>query len=342
MATVISTPAPPETTSLARRILVCLDRSRFSEVCVPYAVSLAKAFGSTITLVHVMQHHQAPERQPSGDALGWELSRQEARAYLERLEKEVSQALGQPVEVKLEQGHPAERIVDLAQQLGAGLTLIGSHGESGITPWSLGSTVQQILSVTRGSVLIVHSSSQPPAEVSFKRVLVPLDGSLRAESVVPAAARLASIAGGELLLVHVVHEPLPTSSLYSPADLELARTLAAHLEASAGRYLQRAQEQLAHAVTAVRTRVVRHSNERQCLLDLSLHERPDLIILAAHGSACDPSRSFGSVATYLLSHSRVPLLVLQDLPESGAEQGEPVEGGFTPRFMRASYAPENA
>jgi len=135
------------------RILACLDRSTFSEVCVPYAVALAKTFGSAITLVHVMYSHSEHAGLRTHDALSWEIARQEAQGYLERLGQEASAALGRPVDVRLEQGHPAERIVDLAHEIGADLTVLGSHGEGGMTSWTLGTTVQQLLVVARTSVL---------------------------------------------------------------------------------------------------------------------------------------------------------------------------------------------
>lgn len=308
----------------------------------PYAVSLAKTLGSSIALVHVMQPHHEHAGPQTNDALGWEISRQEARAYLERMEREATQALGQPVDVRLEQGHPAERIVELARELGADLTVLGSHGETGATPWNLGSTVQQVLAVARGSVFIVHSSSVAAGVVSPKRILVPLDGSLRTESVLPTAARLAGGYGAELLLVHVVQEPLTTSVLCAGEDLELARTLAAHLESSAKRYLEQLQQALAHDGASVRTLVVQHTNERQCLLEISQRENSDLILLSAHGSACSAAQSFGSVTAYLLTHSMVPLLVLQDLPEYEAHRVQNVDAQLaSPPPWRANYTSEN-
>lgn len=328
----------PEAEPHRRHILVCLDRSSFSEVCIPYAMSLAKTFGSTLTLVHVMQSRHEHTGPQTNDALGWEISRQEARGYLERVEKEVSRALGRSVDVRLEQGRPAERIVDLAREIDADLTVVGSRGEGGAPAWNLGSTAQRVLMLARGSVFIAHSSSMTPTAVSTKRILVPLDGSLRTESVLPATARLASAQGAEILLVHVVQEPLLTALLGAGEDMELARKLAARLEFRAKRYLEHLQQQLAHQGASVRTIVARHANEYQCLLEISEKEQTDLIVLSAHGSGCNSGQSFGSVTAYLLTHSSVPLLVLQDLPEHQVAQEATAECG--PPSLRASYAPE--
>jgi len=308
----------------------------------PYAVSLATTFGSALTLVRVMQPPHEHGHEHAGpqvtDALGWEISRQEARGYLERLQREATTSLGRPVEIRLEQGHPAERIVDLAREIGADLTVLGSHGEGGVTAWNLGSTVQQVLAVARGSVFVAHSSSVAPTVVSPQRILVPLDGSLRTESVLPTAARIAGAYGAELLLVHVVQEPLP-SSVLNAEDLELARKLAARLESGAKRYLARLRDRLTREVGSVRTLAVRHANERQCLLEIAQKERSDLIVLSAHGSACDPTRCFGSVTADLLRNSIVPVLVLQDLPERELQAAHDAGDELAPP-LRASFPPQ--
>ena len=322
----------------AFRMLVCLDRSSFSEVCLPYAISIARTFGSDITLVYVMQPRNGGGGPHTTDALGWEISRQDARAYLERIGLETTRAVGRPVDIRLEQGHPAERIVGLARELGADLTVLGSHGDGGVTAWNLGITVQQVLAMTRGSVFIARSSPVAPSVVIPKRILVPLDGSLRTESVLPTVARIARAYGTEILLVHVVQAPIASSVLRAGAELELAKDLAAQLESSARRYLQSVRDRLAHEAPAVRTLVVRHPNERQGLLEVAQQEHTDLVVLSAHGAACDPAQSFGSVTAHLLTHSLVPLLVLQDLPYQVERPN-----GFADQLappLRASYSPE--
>ncbi len=338
MAALAPRSRPPGPEHPARRILVCLDRSAVSEVCVPHAVSFAKTFGSELTLAHVMQPRHDNCGPPTSDALGWEISRQEARAYLERLEKEVAQALGRPVDVRLEQGRPDERIVDLATEVSADLIVLGSRGEGGGAAHALGSTVLQVLATARTSLFIAHAGSAASAAATPKRILVPLDGSPRSESVLPAAARLASAYGAEMLLVHVVQEPLPTALLPGVEEMGLAQKLAGLLESGARRYLDRLQKQLAYEVSSVRTLVLRHASAPQCLLELSQKEQVDLIVLSAHGSACDSSRSFGSVTASLLTHTTVPLLTLQDLPESQSRSTQGVDATLATPSPRASYA----
>lgn len=326
-----------------RHVLVCLDRSPFSEVCLPYAISISKAFGSALTLLHVLEaQHEAsgPRSGPrSTDAVGWELSRREGREFLDRMQRQATELSQQPVDVRLEQGQPAERITALARELGADLTVLGSHGEGGVAAWNLGSTVQQVLAVARGSVLVARSATPAPSVVSPKRILVPLDGSPRTESVLPTAARFASAHGAELLLVHVVNEPQLTGVLRAPEDVELARELATRLEARAQRYLDHIRDQLAREGASVRAQVIRRTDGHQVLLELAQKEQIDLVILSAHGATCNAARPFGSVTAHLLAHSAVPLLVLQDLPEPELERAADVVEEEVAPPLRASFAP---
>lgn len=326
-----------------RRVLVCLDRSPFSEVCLPYALCISKTFGSAITLLHVLesQHERSgPRSGPhSTDAVGWEISRREANEYLERVERRATELSGQRVDVRLEQGQPAERITALARELGANLTVLGSHGEGGVAAWNLGSTVQQVLAVARGSVLVARSISPAPTAVSPRRILVPLDGSLRTESVLPTAARIAKAHGAELVLVHVVEEPQPTAVLVAPEDLSLARELATRLESHAREYLDHIRDQLAKEGSSVRSVVIRRVDRHQALLEIAQREEVGLVVLSAHGATCNAARPFGSVTTHLLAHSVVPLLVLQDLPEPELRAaGDVVDQEVAPP-LRASFAP---
>jgi nucleotide-binding universal stress UspA family protein len=329
-----TTPIPRGARNM-RRILVCLDRSTYSEACLPHAISVAKVFGSSVTLLYVQ-----PAQEHSGvritDPVDWEVSRREASAYLDPLAKNVSETWGLSVDSRVEQGRPAERITAIAREIGADLTVIASHGEGGVAAWNLGSTAQQVLTVSRGSVLIARSALPSPSVITPQHILVPLDGSLRTESVLPTAVRIADSHGAELLLAHVVAEPLPTAVLHA-GDLDLARDLAARLESRAKRYLDQLRARLPQEAR-VRTLVTRHADERQSLLEIARQEQIDLILLSAHGSVCNPTRPFGSVTHHLLAHSTVPILVLQDLSEPELEPADHDDEQAAPP-LRASYPP---
>jgi len=326
-------PLPRESDAI-RRILVCVDHSHLSESCLQLAVAVSKSLGSAITLLYVMQPAVDRSGLHPADAVEWEIARQEASAYLERLEKDGTRASGRQVGTRLEQGHPAERITAVARELDADLTVLGSQGEHGVAAWNLGSTVLQVLAVTRGSVLIARPTSSATSDVSPKRILVPLDGSRRTECVLPTAVRIARENHAELLLALAVREPTATAILRAPEDLAIAEDLARRIEVGGKRYLEDLRGQLVREGAIVRTLVLRSTDDKQALLELSEKEGSDLIIASAHGSTCNPKVTFGGVTAYLLTHARASLLVLQDLRDSEL-RGKTSEPPAPP--LRASY-----
>lgn len=338
MKTASSPKHASESQSRRHQILACVDLSPFTEVCLPYAISLARALQSNLTLIHVMQPRHEYPGWGHISAMDWEIDRQQARRHLERLEEEAAQALGRSVDVRLEQGHPAERIVEVEREIHADLTVLGSHGESGVTAWGVGSTVNQVLAVSHGSIFIAHAASPAPSARSPERIIVPLDGSQRTECVLPTATRIARAYRAELILVHVIQEQVPTAVLHASEDLELARQLASHLEVSAKTYLEGLRAGLVRDGTVVRTVVVRHVSQRRAIIQVAKHEHADFIVVAAHGAECDGDCTHGSVTEYLLTHSVVPVLMLQD--RADAEMPRIDFGEVVAPPLRASYLPE--
>ncbi|HEX7601706.1 MAG TPA: universal stress protein [Polyangiaceae bacterium] len=145
----------------------------------------------------------------------------------------------------------------------------------------------------------------------IRHILACLDGSPQSEVSMPYAVFLARTFGARLTLLYVMQPPVDRSGALTT-------------------------DALAWEIS-VRSLVVRHADERRSLLEISQREGIDLVVLSAHGSTSNPARTFGSVATHLLSHSMVPLLVLQDLPESERrhvpEEGELAEESRLPPSM---------
>ncbi len=71
-----------------REILVCVDRSPYSEICVKQAVTIARCLGGSITVVYVMSGARNHAGQAT-DAVQWEIARQETDAYLGELQANV-------------------------------------------------------------------------------------------------------------------------------------------------------------------------------------------------------------------------------------------------------------
>jgi nucleotide-binding universal stress UspA family protein len=308
--------APPSHAAGAaavRHVLVCLDRSPFSDSCLRQARFIAEAFGAKVTLLHVMPSSQGKSEASRADALEWQIGKREMAQYLADTRDSLGPFPGEVV-TELTQGHPAEQIVVMAREIGADLTILSSRGESGEDGCELGSTAQHVFALAPGSVLLAQPTGS--AHVPPRRFVVALDGSTRSECVLPLVAELARHNGAEVLLVHVVSDPTPTAVLSDADDMRLAHSLASRVQANAERYLSRVRARLLREVPLVKTLVLLRAEERQALLDVAAREGADMVILTAHGSTCNAERTFGSVASYLLAHAQLPLFVFQDIPRT--------------------------
>ncbi len=328
--------APPEANGVRsggafRRVLVCLDRSEAAASTLPLATYLAQVDGASLTLLHVLESRaDAAEVRPT-DALDWEIAREEAHTYLERA-SQPPRTSGVPTEPVVVEGSAAHRVTSLALELDADLIVLSTHGKGGVDAWRLGSTVQKVLALVHGSVLIVPAASHEPVpSVPPKRIFVPLDGSLRSECALPTAVRLARAADAEIVLVHVVREPLRTEILCTNEDLALARQLVSRQSTRADEYLQTLKSRLSS--DAVRSRVVvsRATDHLDKLVNLVTAEEADLVVLSAHGASCNSQCQFGNVASHFLAHSGAPVLVIQDLPAQRRSTPPPPATPLIPR-----------
>ncbi len=296
-----------------RRVMVCLDLSPRAEVGIPFAGFMAHALHAELTLLHVLPW-QADTDPASVDVLGWEISRREAEGYLTRIRDRVAAGDLPPESIRSElaQGQPAERVLSLERELQTDLTVLARRGEGGNTGWNLGATAQRVLMNASGSVLIVPSNGPAPA-VPPARILVPLDGSQRAESVLPLVIEAAAEQDAEVFLVHVVSEPRRSGVLTDGDDLRVARDLATRLQAAAETYLAGVRERILGGLERVQLRVLRRADTREALLDLARDEKIELLVLSAHGITCNGDHPFGSVTSHALAHATLPVLVVQDI-----------------------------
>lgn len=144
----------------------------------------------------------------------------------------------------------------------------------------------------------------------FQRLLIPLDGSTRAERAIPVAARLAHASGGSVILVRVVSK---SSGLW-PSVAE--RTTLAHRVLAAD--LAEAERYLAGIATSPelegvpKESAVRFGPTVSTILAVADSSQADLIAMCSHGYTGIRRRIMGSVAQKLAREGSVPVLVLRE------------------------------
>ena len=145
----------------------------------------------------------------------------------------------------------------------------------------------------------------------FKRILVPLDGSERAEQAIPVAARVARASGGTVILVQVAPFPadyqaekkLPVE-VYSESVMEEVKALPMA-------YLEHASKMAELVGVRTETRV-NYGEVAPSILAMVETLAVDLIVMCSHGYTDFKRWALGSIAHKIIPHSSVPVLLLRD------------------------------
>ena len=148
------------------KILLVTDGSKEAELATRTATDLAQKPGSELHVVHVFGiapvgppvYPEAPDLQ--GEALEEEaeepISEQRARGFLEAEVGKVRSGGGAVAEAHLLEGRAAPEIVGLAEEVGAGLIVMGSRGRGGIRRALMGSVSDSVVRHAHCPVLVVR------------------------------------------------------------------------------------------------------------------------------------------------------------------------------------------
>ena len=143
----------------------------------------------------------------------------------------------------------------------------------------------------------------------FQRILVPLDGSTRAEGAIPIAARLAQASGGSVILLHVAVPPVSSGKFSPPQEYPQEGTDEELAEANEHLKILAQAGALSGITTEVHTLV---GAVAPTILAATQTLHADLIVMWSHGQSGVQRWRLGSVAHKLVPHSPVPVLVLRD------------------------------
>lgn len=147
--------------------------------------------------------------------------------------------------------------------------------------------------------------------MTLKNILVPLDGSQLAETVIPWASLLANLSHARLILFHVIEQSPPDSvhGEHHLTDQQEATT-----------YLQKVSQSFPADITV--DHHVHSSAEKNVALSIVDHSKEmcvDLIVMCAHGQSGLQKRIFGNIAQQVLNMGGVPVLLLSPEKEQKAE-----------------------
>jgi nucleotide-binding universal stress UspA family protein len=294
------------------KILIPLDGSRTSERVLPFARVLAGTLKLPVELLEVVDvsavsAHVASDKARYLDALIAEGER-ESREHLKAV---AAGFAGSKVSCTVERGQPADAIIERAAADKGTLIAMATHGRSGVNRWVIGSVAEKVLRGSESTMFLVRADEEarPDGTAMLRSIVVPLDGSALAESVLPTVVEIAKSLQIEVVLCRAYE--LAASAYYGNEDYlpnydEMLRNLKKDVEG----YLANKADSLKSAgLTSVSWIALAGSGADEIVR--YSREHPDaLIAMCTHGRSGVRRWVLGSVTERVVRHSGDPVLVI--------------------------------
>lgn len=307
---------------MPQRILAPLDGSSLAEAVLPHIIAFTRVNGTEVTLVCVLESSTGVPAQL--DPVDWQLRKAEVQSYLDEMAT-LLRSHDLRVETDVLEGPVADRIIEYVHKNGFDLIALSSHGKSGLSGWTVSSVAQKIIQRARKSIMLIPAycasagerQNMLSGEMRYRRILVALDGSPRAEHVLGKATALARYHGAELSLIHVVTPPhLLQRMPLSDEDRGLIERVVNRNRQEAERYFDQLRTRLS---PEPQTYVLEGEHVPATVHSFIQDQDIDLVLLSAHGHVHQDRRPYGSLAYNLMTYAGVPVIVSQDLEEHEIE-----------------------
>lgn len=287
-----------------KRILLATDGSEDAALAARAATDLAEATKARLHVVHVWQ-------APLGDFAAFSeiystYYKSQAQEVLAEQVNDIEARGGKVAEAHLRErvGAVADEILDVAEELGAGLIIVGSRGLGSVGRLALGSVSEGVVHHAQRPVLVMRGGkgAWPP-----QRVIIGNDGSETARQTAKLAAEMVKPFGVNGVLVRCYPE-MPE------IDVE-GRTLDPRLVDDALRRAQRVLEERAEELTGIlgrrpRVRIAVGEPARTIVEAASEgDERKALVAVGSRGLGAVGRMRLGSVSTKVLRGTEGPVLI---------------------------------
>ncbi len=297
---------------MVRHVLVPLDGSVLAESALPAAAATAAAFKASITLFHVLEEW-APEtvhghpHLTAGDQAQAYLTEVAKRPLLRNLTVECHVHRARTEDV-------ADSIMAHADELGADLVVLSTHGRGGLKDFLFGSIAFRALARGRTPILLVNPTAAGESpDFLCRRILVPLDGTEAHEPSLPVAARLARGWKAAVHLAVVVPTAGTLSGHGAAAGVLMPMATRAMLdlaEEDAAEYVKGVRARLAGEDLAVTWSVIR-GEPTDCLVEAARKAEADVVVMATHARKALESFWSGSQTPKLMQRLGRPILLVR-------------------------------
>jgi nucleotide-binding universal stress UspA family protein len=291
------------------KILLATDGSKEAGLAAETASEVARQTNSELHVVYVLAL-PLDTQDPSSFEPEVRLRMEEgARARLEEEVRGVESSGGQVAGSHLALGRPDARIVEEAEEIGAGLIVLGSRGFGPVRQTLVGSVSDSVVRHAHCPVMVVRAEALAfPA-----RILLATDGSEEADLAAATATDLAKGTGSELHVVCVGH--MPRVFYESPAafmlDVDLHSRMEEDAERAARTTLEEQVRKLKEAGGEVAEAHARVGHPDTEIVGLAGRLGAGLIVVGSRGLGSLKRALMGSVSDSVVRHAPCPVLVVR-------------------------------
>ncbi len=304
-------------------ILVPLDGSKRAEAIIPHVENLARHDQAKVIFAHVVEPVSRVYTLPYKNKPIFEFAPKEAKkskSYLTRWQKKFEHQ-GCEADVILLRGLAVEGILLAANETRADLIAMTGKGSTGLSQVFYGSVTAGVLHRVRRPLLLVRGKTREATETN-QRILVPLDGSKRAEAILPHVIGVAQLYQAEVTLLRVIQtqgkmavfEDVDDTFEKKEVSGQLQKKLKPKKEVKrvkeARKYLLKCQKILGKEGLKTEATLV-HGRPVDSIIHVAKSIEADLIALASQGNTGLSQVFYGSVAAGILNRAQRPLLVIR-------------------------------
>ena len=296
------------------RMLVPLDGSKVAETVLPYARFIADKFKLPVELLAALDIAELGTHISVGQSRFLstlvEDSMQNSEAYLKRIAHTFHEA---DVKRTVDKGPAAEVIIDKGAADTGMLIAMATHGRSGVNRWLLGSIAEKVLRATANPLLLVRvtDNARTEGEAPLKSIIVPLDGSELAESVLPMVAVMANKLDLAVILFRGYNAPYSVYGYgygYNAIDVQ---KVTAEIRNDADGYLEKKAAEIKKLGVAMISCVTKEGIGADEIIKVAREAPDSLITMCSHGRSGVKRWALGSVTESVVRHADNPVLVLR-------------------------------
>jgi nucleotide-binding universal stress UspA family protein len=220
---------------------------------------------------------------------------------------------GLTVECTVAKGRAEDAIIEKGDTDTAMLIAMATHGRSGLNRFLLGSVAEKVLRGAVNPLLLIRATEEAKLaeDAGFTRIIVPLDGSELAESVLPMVAGVAKKLSLEVILFRSYHVPYNTyvgDESFSAANYD---ELIGSVRDAANKYLNKKTAEVKKLGVERVSYVAKEGFAGDEIIAMGRELSGGLIAMCSHGRSGVKRWVLGSVTENVVRHTDAPVLVMR-------------------------------